>query len=182
MIYLIRKNIMNSLETFLDTYDNKIIDFDLYTYYKQFGYNNSYLFNIDLDFMLNNFYNIKIIENKKKRLHQTEFRQKLLEKYNNSCIITGIDCEAELTACHIIPISEDENYDIDNGLLLVENLHKTFDKYLWSINPKTKQIIVKDCKDMKTSINQYKNKCLDLDITPYMYANLLQHYNLFLSK
>ena len=72
--------------------------------------------------------------------------------------------------------------NITSKLLLVENLHKTFDKYLWSINPKTKQIIVKDCKDMKTSINQYKNKCLNLDITPYMYSNLLQHYNLFLSK
>ncbi len=59
MIYLIRKNIMNNLETFLDTFDNKIIDFDLYAYYNQFGYNNPYLFNIDLDFMLNNFYNHK---------------------------------------------------------------------------------------------------------------------------
>jgi len=172
---------MTNLEIFLDEYNNKEINFNFTNKYKTFGYEDEELFDIDLDFMLKNLYNIVIVDNRKRRLHQTEFREQILNKYNRTCIITGINCETELTACHIIPISEDENYDIDNGLLLVENLHKTFDKYLWSINPKTKQIIVKENIGNST-ITQYNNKFLEIDISPQMYYNLLNHYNKFLDK
>ena len=172
---------MNNLDFFLDNYNNKEINFDLKNQYKLFGYDDEDMFIIDLEFMLENFYDIKFIENKRKRLHQTEFRQELLKKFNNKCIITGESCVLELTACHIIPISEDENYDIENGLLLVENLHRTFDKYLWSINPKTKQIEVKININTGT-INQYKDNNITIDLSPRMYINLLDHYNKFLSN
>ena len=50
-----------------------------------------------------------------------------MEKFNKKCIVTNDNCVRELTACHIIPIKENENYDIDNGLLLKESIHRTFD-------------------------------------------------------
>jgi len=34
-----------------------------------------------------------------------------------------------------------KNFDINNCLLLSSNLHKTFDKYYWSINPNTLNVI-----------------------------------------
>lgn len=56
---------MNNLEFFLDNYNNKEINFDLKNQYKVFGYDDEDLFITDLEFMLENFYDIKFIENKK---------------------------------------------------------------------------------------------------------------------
>ena len=81
------------------------------------------------------------------RLSQKEFRKELLKKFNNKCIITNEDCLDELEACHLIPINEEESYNINNGIILTSNLHKTFDKYLWSINLNT----------LKMKINNNKN-------------------------
>ena len=87
----------------------------------------------------------------------------------------------ELTAAHIIPIKENENYDIDNGLLLTENLHKTFDKYRWSINPDTLLIEINKNIDVG-SIKKYQNYKVPLQINTELYSNLLLHYNIFLEK
>jgi hypothetical protein len=74
--------------------------------YKDFGYEDDELYQIDLEFMLNNIYTIKIIETpvleiRKKRINQSEFRKNIIERFNNKCIITGNDCIDELEACHI---------------------------------------------------------------------------------
>lgn len=53
------------------------------------------LINIDLEFLASNIYNITLIESKKIRLSQEEFRKQLLDKYNK-CLITGNDCLYEL--------------------------------------------------------------------------------------
>ena len=52
--------------------------------YKNFNYDDDELYQIDLEFMLNNIYNIKIIEKpileiRKKRINQSEFRKKIIE-------------------------------------------------------------------------------------------------------
>ncbi len=66
--------------------------------------------------------------------NQETFRNRLIERYN-TCIITGSDqivCEA----CHIIPFakcSEDDKYNVNNGLLLRSDLYKLFDKKLMKI-------------------------------------------------
>ncbi len=77
----------------------------------------------------------KIFEVKEKREHQQEFRKRIIERYKK-CVITGapaIMCEA----AHIKPFSDcdsDEQYDIDNGILLRADVHKLFDLKLISIN------------------------------------------------
>lgn len=73
---------------------------------------------------------------KKKRTGQKEFRDQLLNRYNK-CIITGSTNLLLIEACHIIPFTDSNNMDIDNGLLLYTSYHKMFDNYLWSINPIT---------------------------------------------
>lgn len=172
---------MNKLELFLDKYNNSEINSDILNSYKKFEYIHEELFTIDKDFMLKNLYTIKIVENRRKRMGQSEFRKQILNKYNSKCIITGQTCIAELEAAHLIPVSTIEDYDINNGLLLGSNIHRTFDKYLWSINPNTMQIEVREDIDSGT-INAYKNNTILLDICPELYLNLFEHYQIFLDK
>lgn len=166
---------MLDLELFLDKQNT--IDISIYNKNELFGYENEDLYILHLDFMLNNLYNIKMVENKRKRLNQKEFREQLIEKYN-CCIITGETCVDELTAAHIVPIINDENYDIDNGLLMMENLHKTFDKYKWSINPGTMKIEIKDNMNVG-SIKKYKDHIIDIEMNEFLRENLKKHYERF---
>jgi len=142
---------MTILEDFLDNYDNKELSSNIFSRYKEFNYDDDELFQIDLEFLLNNIYKIKIVEPKIKRMCRAEFRQSLFERFNNRCIVTGNDCPLELEACHIISVATNEDYSLENGLLLNTNIHKTFDKYYWSINPDTFQIEIlnKSVKNIK---------------------------------
>ena len=168
---------MTKLEEYLDKYNNSELENSIFNRYKDFGYEDEDLYYIDLEFMLDNIYNIKIIETKLKRMGQQEFRQKILELYNNKCIVSGNDCIIELEAAHIIPVSSQEDYSLHNGLLLERNIHVSFDKYFWSINPETFMIEVKDnCG----SIKKYEEKKLDL--SDEVKSNLREHYNKFKSK
>lgn len=166
------------LESYLDSYDNGEIDNNIFKQYDKFNYENEELYILHLNFMLNNLYNIKIVEPKRKRLNQKEFREEIINKYQQ-CVITGETCLDELTAAHIVPVSTEENYDIDNGLLLSENLHKTFDKYKWSINPETLKVEIKKEINVGT-IKKYEGKILEIKINWNMKQYLQQHYNKFL--
>ena len=172
---------MDKLEIFLDSYDNMDICSNMLSDHTKFGYDDIDIFQYHLQFLLENCYNINIITNKNKRMNQKEFREQLLEKYNNMCIISNNDCIAELTAAHIIPVSEENNYNIDNGLLLTETLHKTFDKYYWSINPNTMRIEINNNINVG-QIKQYNMMKLKLDINSIMKSNIMWHYNQFLKE
>jgi len=117
---------MNNLEEYLDKNEGKTIE--NFKNYDEFGYDDELIFKHHLKFMLDNLYNIKNIESKRKRLNQKEFREIILKKFNK-CLITGEKCTVELEAAHIIEVKDDGNYDIDNGLLLRKNIHSTYDKY-----------------------------------------------------
>lgn len=166
---------MTKIEHFLDKIINKELEKSIYCKYKEFDYDDEDIFYMDLDFLLNNVYNIKIVEPKQKRMGQYEFRQKVLEMYGNKCIISKNDCIAELEACHIVPIATEEDYSLNNSLLLERNLHSTFDKYLWSINPNTFMIEV---NNKCGSIKKYKGNIVELNDN--LKNNLYQHYKLFL--
>lgn len=170
---------MNKLEDYLDKYDNKELDSDIFNQYINFGYDNEILYKFHLNYMLNNLYNIKITEPKRKRLNQKEFREEIVKKFNGKCVVSDETCIDELTASHIIPVSENENYDVDNGLLLRENIHKTFDKFKWSINPNTLLIEIK--KNINVgSIRDYEGKKIDIDLNETLKNNLEWHYNKFM--
>ena len=63
---------------------------------------------------------------------QNNFRDKLIKRDKN-CLITSDNYEI-CEACHIIPYSELNTFNISNGLLLNRCFHKMFDKYMWSID------------------------------------------------
>jgi len=61
---------MNKLEIYLDKYNNQKINKDEFYDYKKFDYIDESIFNYHLTFLLENCYNIKIIDNSRYRLNQ----------------------------------------------------------------------------------------------------------------
>jgi hypothetical protein len=166
---------MNELEEYLLT--NKTIIKDNY---KQFNYHSYEEFKLDLDFLLNNIYSdIHIInlQTKEQRLDQDSFRKELIKKYNRCIISNSIDIECE--ACHIVPYAICKNFDIDNSLLLSSDLHKTFDKYYWSINPNTLKVEINKNINDCGKIKKYEDKTINIKLNNNLYNNLLYHYNIF---
>lgn len=166
------------LENYLDLINNTEIN-ELNLDYEKFNYEDEYLFNIHLYFLLNNCYNIIITNKKRKRLNQKEFRKQLMQKFNNKCIISQNDCEYELKAAHIIPVADEESYDINNGLLLTSTLHDTYDKYLWSINPNTLNIEINKNQNVG-QIKYYITNKINIIMNDELKKNLKYHYDKFI--
>lgn len=74
-----------------------------------------------------------------KKGRSTDWRTLILKRYRR-CAITGLDT-IECDAAHIVPFKEctgsKEAWAADkgNGLLLSKNLHWTFDRFYWSLDP-----------------------------------------------
>jgi hypothetical protein len=99
----------------------------------------------------NHNYNTRHQNKKRCRYDQYHFRQNLLKRFP-TCVISGHSFYRS-DACHIKPYSQcnnDEKYDINNGLIIDSGLHKLFDRYLLSINP-------------RNSIIEIKSKIVDFD-------------------
>ena len=115
---------------------------------------------------------------------QNKFRKDIKNRFGN-CIITDM-YEDVCEACHIKPFSiskEDECFNINNGLLFNCLIHKLFDKYDISINPKTLRVeISKKCINYKF-ISQYDNMYLS-KLEPYdeIRTFLKFHYDIFINQ
>lgn len=102
------------------------------------------------------------------RIGQGKFRTLLLEKWGG-CAVTGCDCNAVLIASHIKSWSDCMKDGLDNkseskgrfrdaidphnGLLLIPNLDKAFDKHLISFDDDGKIIISKTLKNNPNLMN-----------------------------
>jgi hypothetical protein len=162
---------MYKMEDILNKNINNTINLNIFNDHKSFGYDTRELLYIDLEFLAYNIYNTIIVDNSKTRLSQTDFRLELLNKYGK-CIISDNSCIDELEACHLVELRDGGDYYLNNGIILEANLHKTFDKYLWCINPYTKIIEVKN--NINSSINKYKNMFIDFDDS--IFNNLVIRY------
>lgn len=71
------------------------------------------------------------------RVHQNAFRQAVLRRYDERCVVTGLQCPSLLEAAHIIPWSEDSSLRMvpSNGLSLNPLIHKAYDINLLGIDP-----------------------------------------------
>lgn len=74
------------------------------------------------------------------RRGQKEFRQKLIDRYGATCLITGPNTEAILEAAHIRAYKDGGTFDISNGLLLRADIHTLFDLGLIAINSETLKV------------------------------------------
>lgn len=111
---------------------------------------------------------------------QTKFRNKLIEIYGEKCIIT--DMPKPIEACHIVPFSECNNFDISNGLLMSCNIHSLFDSFDISINPKTLCVELLDENDYYHKIYNNKKISIPLNLIDTVKTNLKVHYKKFLDK
>jgi putative restriction endonuclease len=77
------------------------------------------------------------IQEVKRRINQSFFRDTVLSSYENKCCITGLNNPKLLQACHIIGWSEDESNRTNpqNGLCLNVLFHKAYDENLIGISP-----------------------------------------------
>lgn len=69
------------------------------------------------------------------RLGQGAFRQKLREKYGDTCAMTGPNHAVALEAAHLYSYAEYGEHHEDGGLLLRRDLHRLFDAGLVAVNP-----------------------------------------------
>jgi hypothetical protein len=111
---------------------------------------------------------------------QHEFRNKLIETYGGKCIISNV--KKPIEACHIIPFSKCENFDVDNGLLMNRNLHSLFDSFDISINPKTLCVELLDDKDDDYEIYNNKKITIPSHMLDNVKKNLEVHYEQFLNN
>jgi putative restriction endonuclease len=125
------------------------------------NYNNS---EIELYFLITNKTN-----NTNNRIGQEIFRNNLITRFNNKCIITGTQIH---NACHIVPYSETYNMDINNGILLNSHHHSLFDSYYMTINPETFEIIYNN--KITDSFSLYKKYLTELINYPEMKKYLMK--------
>ena len=84
----------------------------------------------------------------KVRLHQQDFREKVLYAYKSQCTLCQLRHIELLDAAHIIPDGEPESTPtIDNGLALCKIHHAAFDKYFLGITPDYTVEVRKDVLD-----------------------------------
>ncbi len=108
---------------------------------------------------LDNLTGKEVIRSVKTRSNQNVFRKMILQIYDNSCCITGLNIPEVNRASHIIPWSADVSKRLDprNGLCLSATYDAAFDRHLISLDNDYRIILSKDIKDHYTSqsVDQY---------------------------
>lgn len=104
--------------------------------------------NIVMEFINKNTYASVYEAIVKCRIGQDRYRLGLIRLYSGKCCVTGYDGTDLLIASHIKPwclcSTDDERTDIYNGLLLLPNIDKLFDKYLITFDAKDGHIVIAD--------------------------------------
>jgi hypothetical protein len=147
-------------------------------------------YNITIDMLLFIAYDIygyepiqEQLELKQKRLLQDKFRKDVEKKYK-TCIISkkgaGV-CEA----CHIDPFSTCENskkYDVNNGIFLSADLHKLFDKHLFTVGETGKVIMSTQLLSDESYKDYHKYDGMKLQLNAETLTNLKFHYDIYIEK
>ncbi|MFS0703411.1 HNH endonuclease [Cellulomonas sp. 179-A 9B4 NHS] len=71
----------------------------------------------------------------RRRVNQGRFRERMLERFDGTCAVTGRQPEAVLDAAHLYSYAERPEHQDDGGLLLRADVHRLFDRLLLTIDP-----------------------------------------------
>lgn len=107
------------------------------------------------------------------RRGQPMFRRKLLKLYKNTCIVTGCKIAELLEAAHITPHSEEQNYNLSNGLLLRADIHTLFDLGMIAIEPESMHLKLNPILFKSEDYCKLENVNIGIKI-----SNLNVHYKL----
>jgi len=81
----------------------------------------------------------------RQRMHQTAFRERVIEAYQSQCAFCQLRHRELLDAAHIIPDSEDAGEPVvTNGLALCKLHHAAFDKLLLGLTPDYEIVVRED--------------------------------------
>lgn len=84
----------------------------------------------------------------RQRLHQTEFRERVVSAYRRHCAVCRLKRDELLEAAHIVPDSDPLGLPaVPNGVALCKLHHAAFDKYLIGIRP---DCVVEVREDVRT--------------------------------
>lgn len=116
----------------------------------------------------------------KLRRGQQKFRNSLLKRYDNTCVITGCKIVDILEAAHIRPYRGKNDNHPSNGLLLRADIHTLFDLNLIAIDPSTMTVHfhprIKNEYGLYDGIVLFANTGYKPNV-----ENLASHYNSFKS-
>jgi predicted restriction endonuclease len=87
------------------------------------------------------------------RPQQAQFRKQVLNKFDNTCILTGERMNIVLEACHIIPVEHKGKDTFINGLCMRADIHVLFDSKHIRFQPNG---IVEYSEAIQQSVSYYR--------------------------
>ena len=66
---------------------------------------------------------------------QAKFRREVLKRFGKKCILSSCKVLEAIEAAHLIPVSENGNDDVSNGIPLRRDIHRLFDYHYIAIKP-----------------------------------------------
>ncbi len=118
---------------------------------------------------------------KRKRL-DAQFRERVIKRWEKRCVISGVEME-ECEVAHLKAFKdcdEKEKYDEWNGWVLSANLHKCFDKYIFSVNKEKEIEVHPSYQNARYTISKYHGQRVNLSDQHMKYMDL--HYQHFLQN
>ena len=113
------------------------------------------------------------------RIGQGIFREKLIEKYNSCCIITGVNDTRILLASHVKPwavSTNEQRLSSENGLLLTPLYDKLFDVGLITFSDTGQILCSKEFNNRNIDLLKIdRNKIFDLKMSASLAKNLHYH-------
>ncbi len=110
------------------------------------------------------------------RIGQSDFREKLLERFGENCALTGPTPPAALEAAHLYSYASVGKHHLHGGLLLRRDVHRLFDRGDLAIHPDRLSI------DADPSLRTYKNysplhgRKLHVEVEPQHRAWIERHW------
>jgi hypothetical protein len=95
-----------------------------------------------------------------------KFRNSLLKRYGNQCLVTGCTIIDVLEAAHIHPHRGLKDDHPENGVLLRSDVHTLFDLYLLAIEPENMRVEVRPHLVSDPYYGQFHGKLLNTDAGP----------------
>lgn len=142
--------------------------------------------NSDVELIITDEYkhNLIMLAEKRNTTEQEKFRNKLIELYSGTCVITETKIVKTLDAAHIVPFCICKNYEKTNGLLLRKDIHTLFDAFEIGINPENSSVELSKYILNDDTYSKYNGKIVSI---PNKYKNEIVHnlkitYEQFLLK
>lgn len=92
----------------------------------------------------------------------TIFRREVVKLYDQTCCVTGLRVAATFTitmvdACHIVPFAKSFDNSLNNGIALCPNLHRAFDRGLFSVDENYRVVLSRKFTENEASPFSFRN-------------------------